>query len=171
MTNIMVFDVESNGLHGEGFAVGWVCVEDGVTVSQGYESCAIADPEPWVTENVLPFLPPPTQPTSASVRDAFWFAWMRAKAHGYSLWADCGWPVEANFLSACVADAPDERSWDGPYPLHEISTVFRIAGWDESGEYPRLEGEDKHHPVGDAKQSARLLLEALNSLRGLDEVS
>lgn len=164
---VMVFDVEANGLHGDGFAVGWVCVENGVTVSEGYEACELLDPVPWVKEHVLPFLPVATQPDAEGVRAAFWDAWTRAKADGYSLWADCGWPVEANFLSACVADDPNARMWNGPYPLQEIGTVFQCAQWDEIGEYPRLEGETKHHPTGDAKQSARLLFEALDSLRGI----
>lgn len=158
----MVFDVESNGLHGEGFAVGWVVISDsGEIISKGYEAAPLENPDPWVAENVLPKLPAPTKPDAISVRGAFWEAWQKAKAMGATLWADCGWPVEANFLSACVADDAS-RLWDGPYPLHEIATVFELAGLDTTAKHERLEDEQEHHPTGDAKQSARLLLKLLS---------
>lgn len=157
----MIFDVESNGLHGEGFAVGWVIQDDkGEIQSEGFASCPVADVDPWVAENVLPHLPAPTHSHESDVRSAFWVAWQKAKSQGATLWADCAWPVEANFLSACVAD-DTSRAWEGPYPMHEIATVFAIAGIDPTAKHERLEGETAHHPTGDARQSARLLFEAL----------
>jgi hypothetical protein len=159
----MIFDVESNGLHGEGFAVGWVVVnEEGEVISQGYESCEVTNPDPWVAENVLPKLPSvTTKADNVSVRSAFWTAWLDAKSKGATLWADCAFPVETNFLSKCVADNPQERQWQAPYPLHEIATVFESVGWDSTAKFDRLEDEHEHHPTGDAKQSARLLMKAL----------
>jgi len=38
---ILSFDVESVGLHGQGFAVGWVVLQDGQEVSSGYAACPI----------------------------------------------------------------------------------------------------------------------------------
>jgi hypothetical protein len=162
MATRMVFDVESNGLHGKAFAVGWVVTDGDRVISEGYEACSVKDPDPWVAKNVLPKLPSPTQTDAKAVRNAFWKAWQDAKAQGATLWADCGWPVEANFLSACVADDPGSRAWEGPYPLHEISTVFEMIGWDSTAKYDRLDDEPEHHPTGDAKQSARLLNKALS---------
>lgn len=161
----MIFDVESNGLHGEGFAVGWVLLdENGNEIANGYEACPPeGHVDPWVEENVLPRLPGTTQDTANAVRSAFWQAWMTAKSQGATLWADCGWPVEANFLSACVADS-SSRQWEGPYPLHEIASIFEAAGWDAAAKHERLENETAHHPTGDARQSARLLRKALQEL-------
>jgi hypothetical protein len=160
----MVFDVEANGLHGEGFAVGWVlqCCE-GEIISEGFSSASVfmgENVDPWVAENVLPHLPAPTHETCEQVRSVFWAAWLAAKAQGATLWADCGWPVEANFLSACVADDKN-RAWEGPYPLHEIATVFEMAQMGATEKHERLDGETEHHPTGDARQSARLLFKAL----------
>jgi len=159
----MVFDVESNGLHGEGFAVGWCVVIEDKVIDHGYAFALPSSPvDPWVGENVIPHLGQPTHNTPREVRNIFWAAWMQAKAQGATLWADCGWPVEANFLSSCISDDPEARAWEGPYPLYEIATVFQTRGWDPNAHYPRLEGETHHHPLGDARQSARLLQKALS---------
>lgn len=162
----MIFDVESIGLHGEGWAVGWVILDDnGQVVDEGYAACPQETAQgddasrEWVKANC-----PQIEPTHGGpneVREAFWQAWQKAKEQGATLWADCGWPVEANFLSACVAANPQNRAWNGPYPLHEIATVFEVAGVDATAKLERLEDEPEHHPLGDAKQSARLLAKYL----------
>jgi len=104
--------------------------------------------------------------TPREVRDRFWDVWMKLKAHfGERLMvaAECTWPVEAGFLSACIADDPTrKRHWEGPHPVLDISAVLLAAGMDPTGWFERTENEPEHHPLGDARQSARLLVEALN---------
>lgn len=164
----VVFDVESDGLHGEGFAVGWAVVEldpvggvpillaDGIAVGPAPQSNG------WIRENVLPHLPTPTHADRRSVRDAFWQVWEHWREEGARLAADVAWPVEARFLAACVDDAPATRSWGGPYPLIDISSVRLAAGLDPLGEEVRLPPElPAHNPLADARQSSRLLTEAL----------
>lgn len=163
----MVFDVESVGLHGEGFAFGFVVVdENGTELRTGYEACPpeAAEGEDegrrWIGEN-LPYLPP-TCETPREVRDRFWDIWEEERAKGALLVAENGWPVEARFLAACVDDAPEERAPSGPFPLHEVSTALLGAGKDPMAEYARRPDElPRHHPVADARQSARLLVECL----------
>jgi hypothetical protein len=165
----IIFDVESIGLHGEGFAVGAVVTdEQGRMVEELYSAClpdeAAGDSEgrAWIAANVTPKLTF-TASTPREVRESFWAFWLKWKAQGATLWADCCWPVEANFLSACVADDPTTRSWNGPYPLHEIATVFTVAGIDPTEVQDRLNNEPMHHPLGDARQSSRKLEEVLRS--------
>lgn len=82
-------------------------------------------------------------------------------------WADCGWPVEANFLSACVKDDWGDRCWQGPYPLMEIATVLQMAGLDPLGKYDRQPDEmPVHDPTSDARQSGRMLFEAMQKIGG-----
>lgn len=105
-----------------------------------------------------------------TVRQAFWEAWcsVQERYPQTLLAAECPWPVEANFLTACVRNRYPERQWTGPHPLIDIDSVLLAAGWNPRGVYRRLEGEfpevPAHHPLADARQSARLLLWALRDI-------
>lgn len=165
----MVFDVESVGLHGIGFAVGWVIVhrERGMLGDR----IAVADTSGWsiperVQMNVMPRLPAPTHGHVEDMRHEFWRAWEYWRGQGALLAADVPWPVEARFLAACVDEDRKGREWGGPYPLIDIASVRLAAGQDPLGEVERLANElPEHNPRADARQSARLLLEALNACK------
>jgi hypothetical protein len=167
MTKRMVFDVESVGLHGEGFAVGWVVLDHlGNEVTCGLLSCldrmASAGTQPdraWVQENVIPHLPFPTHGGPFDLREAFWKVYKDEAPD--ELWADCPWPVEARFLNACIDQCRDARNWEGPYPLLDVGVMIRASGLDAMANHPRRPDEKPaHNPLNDARQSARLLLEA-----------
>lgn len=171
----MVFDVESIGLHGEGFAVGYVVIdEDGFEVEAGLRSveadCARGNgfDRRWVHNNIPP-LHDDFAGDLVALRRWFWGAW-RKWATKACLWVDCGWPVEAHFLAQCVEDQLDERGSTGPYPLHEIATAAALAGCDPLATQDRLTDElPAHNPLNDARQSARLLagyLRRFNSRKG-----
>ena len=170
----VVFDVESVGLHGEGFAVGWVVLdESGAEVSCGSYTCPIdhasagtADDRAWIEANVVPVLDTYTHLAPYGVREDFWEMYQALKAEGpVELWADCPWPVEARFLNACVQRNTEERNWQGPYPLLDVGVMMRASGIDAMATHPRLPGEEPaHNPLADARQSARLLLEAESRL-------
>lgn len=163
----MVFDVESIGLHGGAFAVGWVVIDgDGAELDCGMLACSPdmaigADSDrAWVAAN-CPALPVNCA-SAAQLRATFWREWLREKANGAVLVADCAWPVEARFLSACVDQDADGRRWEGPYPLHDVASVRLAAGLDPLATVDRLPNEEpKHHPTTDARQSARLFVEAI----------
>ncbi|MFT4235801.1 MAG: hypothetical protein QM607_12490 [Microbacterium sp.] len=164
----MVFDVESIGLHGEGYAVGYVVIHNGQEVESGMFACLCGMAEGvdsdrlWVYENI-PALQP-NSPDPFTVREKFWRRWVEWKAKGALLAADCAWPVEARFLAACVDALPDDRRFAGPYPLVEISTWMMAAGHDAMKDYARTDRElPKHNPLADARQSARLLMEAIEA--------
>jgi hypothetical protein len=174
----MVFDVESIGLHGEGFAVAWVVIHgDGRTITEACYSCdpglARGDDEgrSWVAANVT--LPPLGRLRSPrEIRDEFWRSWLYAREIKEVLVADCAWPVEARFLAACVDDDPEVRRWQGPYPLHDLVSIRLAAGLDPLTTAGRLPEElPEHNPLCDARQSARLLVEALNILSARADLS
>lgn len=163
----MVFDVESVGLHGEGFAVGWVVLDQGGhRVSDGKAACdphnALGSEENrrWISENVPP--QPVLFQLPSDVRSLFWREWLSWKKSGAVLLADCCWPVEARFLAACVDDDPTARNWEGPYPLHDLASILLALDGDPLATNERLPNElPQHDPLCDARQSARLLAEAL----------
>lgn len=163
-----VFDVESIGLHGDGFAVGLVVISRAGSV---HEELCYACPQgaasgsresrDWVSANVPAI--PITHDTPIGVRDAFWHRWKAWRDKGAILVADCAWPVEARFLARCVDDNPKAREWEGPYPLHDLASVLLAAGQDPLAKHIRLPKElPEHHPLNDARQSARLLIQTLN---------
>jgi len=161
---IFSFDVESIGLHGEGFAVGYVLIDDGVEQYAGYVAVdpAIArgpvESRQWVAENVPHIVP--SHDSLVQMRNAFWDHLQAAKAEGAIILSDCGWPVEANFLSACVADQPETRTWQGPYPLVDVSALVVATGGDPTATRERFPSElPAHHPVSDARQSARIWMQ------------
>lgn len=177
----MVFDVESVGLHGEGFAAAYVVVDrQGNEKDSGFFRCdprkaiGTADSLDWVTLNVLPTFDAGLCSTysdglgsqsTRQVRDRFWARWLAWKSYGAALAADCLWPVEARFLADCVADERHEREWQGPYPFIDVASVRLAAGLDPLGTEERLDREKPaHNPLADARQSARLLIEALDQL-------
>jgi hypothetical protein len=165
----LVFDVESVGLHGEGFAVGWVCIENGVVIDEARACCpihsALGDDEgrAWVIANVPPMVAGFESPIT--LRDEFWSTWLGYKEWGAVLVADCAWPVEARFLAACVNDNLAEREWQGPYPLHDLASIILAKGGDPLATRERLPDElPAHDPLCDARQSARLLIEAMKDV-------
>lgn len=162
---LFVFDVESVGLHGEGFSVGWVVVKDGAEYEASYLACdmekATGDDasRKWCIDNI-PTLPS-THSSPKSVRDAFWSVWKLWKNNGAIMVADCAWPVEARFLAQCVDDSPSDRAWEGPYPLHDCASIIMALGSDPLVTNERLDSElPRHNPVCDARQSDRMIREA-----------
>ena len=175
MRTFFVFDVESIGLHGEGFAAaGGVYLENGSSLWEFKVACppdaaaGNCDDRKWVLENV-PIIEP-SHKTPRLMRDEFWNQWLNAREQHATMATDCGWPVESKFLLQCVADDPERRNWEGPYPMVEISTYLTAAGMDPMKNYDRHPSElPKHDPLSDARQSARLLCSAIDKIRFASE--
>lgn len=165
-----VLDVESIGLFGESFWWGIVVVDrrgnevlsDSQICRPGY--CAGTDEgRAWVLQNCP--LPTKYEPIGASeIRTRFAVCWAGLKERwpDVTMWADCSWPVEARFLRDVYLCNP---GFEGPYPLHDVATLRFAAGFDPLATNERMENElPAHSPVCDARQSARLLIEALDRL-------
>lgn len=170
---IMVFDVESIGLHGEGFAVGYVVIdpkegqkEYGIFACYPVLAQGTDADRKWVSENVAIHPADYNMDSTERVRNAFWTTWKRWKGKGASLAAEVCWPVEANFLSACIADDPEQRRNDGPYPFYDIASIRAAAHFDPLQTEERISELEipAHNPLADARQSARLLLATLYEL-------
>ncbi len=170
---LFVFDVESIGLYGEGFAAAFVVVDpDGAEIDSGTYVCS---PErargsekdrAWIMAHVAPHLGRALYAHPSDVRYAFWKAMQHWKEQGALIFADCAVPVEAKFLADRYKDVFPPSPFDGPYPLHEVATVLLCAGLDPLATYQRLPSElPVHDPLCDARQSARLLVEALREIQ------
>lgn len=168
------FDVESIGLQGQGFAVGGVLVNKSTRVVEDRFCYAVnselaAGPlegRRWITANCPPI--PVTHHKLSDMYAAFIEKLDEAMALGADILTDCGWPVEANFLTACLGLSP------GPYPLLDLSSILLAKGFNPIGTYGRLPEElPNHHPTCDAQQTARLYLDHMHPtgrVEFLDEV-
>ena len=171
-TQIFSFDVESNGLLGQAFAVGAVIVDlHGTLLHEFIGRCPIeGEVAAWVKENVLPkLLDVPVKYNSlTSLQNAFWH-YLQAHKEKSIIAADFGYPVEAKFLLECqLADLPS-RKWHAPYPLHEVGTLLLAAGIDPDinrEEYAEITGL-KHNPLHDAYAAALCTLKALRTIKGI----
>lgn len=162
MTLFFALDMESIGLHGEGFAVGYVVVDAlGTEVESGTFACPPgaargADSDRlWVAQNVPAIIASHSSPRE--VRAAFWQRWLHWSAQGARMVADCAWPVEARFLAACVDDHGAAANWQGPYPLLDVSSLAAALGLDPRAPVERKTSEQPaHDPLADARLCARL---------------
>lgn len=169
-----VIDAESAGLYGPSFSVAGGVYINGKRVREFFFACPwewvafnSEDDKKWISENIPEYMA--NCDTPRDVRDEFWKEWQTCKAVYNCLMAvECGYPVETNFLAACVKDDEENRKWLAPYPLIEISSIMAAAGMDPMKNYIRNEDESPaHNPINDSRLSARLLTEALGRLGGL----
>lgn len=160
----MVFDVESIGLHGEGFAVAWLVLDvlTHATLESETHDCPAdlakgsTTDRAWVAANIPALKTNCASPSE--VRAHFWGAWLRWRAQGAWLVADCAWPVETNFLSACVQDAGPDAHFLGPLPLYDLTALALFCKVDSPNQPARLGDElPEHDPAADARHTARML--------------
>ena len=164
-----IIDVESIGLHGEGFAVAGGVYINGKPENEFCFSCppdeakGDLDDRDWVHKNISDMVTTNVNPHG--VRASFWQEWEEAKIEfpNIVMAGECIWPVETNFISACIRQNMAFRKWKGPYPFYDISSIMLKAGMDPMKNYTRNENELPYHdPLADVRLSARLLMTALD---------
>jgi hypothetical protein len=164
-TVLLSIDVESNGLHGEAFAVGAVLMRaDGQVLDEFVARCPIeGEVDKWVKANVLKPMKAlaQTHDTAIGMRDDFWKWYRAAKDKAEYVMVDNGYPVEARFLLSCQDDNLEERYWDHPFPLLDLSSMLLQVGLKPLSVRHQLVAEDisgqdilQHNPRFDAYVSA-----------------
>lgn len=129
---ILSVDVESNGLHGQPFAIGAICTSDTGLLDAYLARCPIDGPvDPWVAANVLPALadaPERWADYANMLRD--FAAWYDDQQDGNPLViAHIAVPVEARLFSDMVR-VLNRDPFSGPFPLHDLATLLYAAGHD-----------------------------------------
>ena len=154
MKNLFIFDVESTSLHGTGFAFGALVstpageIIDSLELLSKESLTLCVD---WVKENVLPSLNSmPTCETNVELRTKFYEFYMKHK-DTCDIYSDVNFPVETNFLSDVVRDDLDNRQWNMPYPLLDISN-FVDVNIDRAEKYQKETSNAlrKHNPLDDS---------------------
>jgi|SRR6185295_1647735 len=161
MKKFLVFDVESNGLNGSPFAIGYVIVDELLNeLDFGWCTCNVDEKEAgeslkWLKENI----PHEVLYGGGCSQESMlrWFFGVVEANKDAILVCDCGYPVETNMLK--LAGIP-------VYPLHEVATALMLCEKDPIGIFDRLPNElPKHHPLNDARQSARVWISCLDQIQ------
>ncbi len=131
--NHFIVDAETDGLYGSFLSVAAL-----VTTSEGEQAdlfYGAVSPDllqvrsEWVKKNVLPYIS--AAHTFFSSEDellrAFWDFWMKHRETSVCI-ADVCYPVEARLFSRCVQMSPEEREFQGPFPLLDLSTLLLARG-------------------------------------------
>jgi hypothetical protein len=173
-------DAESNGLHGQPFAIGAVVVDDEAGERCAfYGRCPISGPvDPWVAENVLPVLAglPETYGTYEALLAGFG-SFLLEEAFEVPVVAHVAWPVEARlFADLYQVGEQSADPWRAasvmPYPLHDVASMLWLAGEDPTSVdgYLAKHGLPKppgsaHHPLYDARAAERAARHLLGRFR------
>ncbi len=170
--NVLCFDVESNGLHGDAFSVAGVLIDsDHQILSQFVSRCPIIGPvDTWVSENVLGPMKDIaiSAPDALTMRNQFWLWYLAAKAQAQIIVAANPYPVEARFLIDCQNDDMPGRGFDHPFPFYDLSSMLYTMGYTTPSKRRAyvekavrgLSG-DPHNPLWDAKATAMAAMQAI----------
>ena len=150
-------DAETDGLYGNIISVA-VIITDGdcKTLSTHYmgvrkENLVVTNQ--WVRENVVPKLGDYTPYESEyDLLEAVWTLWHESGA----TWAvaDCCCPVESHLFRKCVEHNPEERMFQGPFPLVDIASMKVAKGLDPIAtlqEYAHRNGGEQHNALYDVE--------------------
>lgn len=157
---LVSFDVESNGLHGRGFAIGAVVTNNDGLVAKLAIRCPIEGKvDPWVAENVLPVIDDiaVTHGSYAGMLDTFYDFLTEHRSGGDAkVLAFVPWPVESNLLSD-IYSRPG-RKYEGPFPLIDLATALDTKGYEATSDDAYLKQHglsvpfegSSHNPLYDA---------------------
>lgn len=170
-TRILSFDLEANNLHGTPFAIGALVVDGHGKVHDSFTArCPIkGEVDPWVQTNVLPAIKDmaETHGSYEDLREAFWRWYLAAESASDYVLVSNGYPVEYRFLIDCQEANLEERYWQHPFPILDLTSIL-VARGQESKIYKtqirkRIRQEAtfaQHHPFDDAKLAALMAFEA-----------
>ena len=168
-TKLLCFDLETNGLHGEVFAVGAVVVDaSGKVFDEFTGRCKLTGPiDAWVEKSVIPAIKdmPIMYQTNANLREAFWKWYVKTEEQSDYVLVSNGYPVEYRYLLKCQEENLEERYWQHPFPLLELTSLLLLtetfaAKNKQVAELHRTGNYKRHHPLDDAKISATLAFQA-----------
>ena len=162
-TKLLSFDLESNGLHGDVFsAAGVVLDATGKVHGEFLGRCKLSGPvDPWVEKNVIPAIKdvPIMYDSYKALREAFWRWFVVAQETADYVLVSNGYPVEYRFLLKCQEDDLDERYWQHPFPIIDLTSMLLLQDQEsrknkQVATVVREGGFTRHHPLNDAKITA-----------------
>lgn len=171
-TKILSFDLETNNLHGKPFAIGAVVIDGHGKVHDSFTArCPIeGEVDPWVKANVLPAIKDMAESHGKyiNMREAFWRWYLSVEPTTDYVLVSNGYPVEYRFLIDCQEANLEERYWQHPFPILDLTSILVATGHDSGigkSQVRKKVRQDasfaQHHPFDDAKLAALMAFEAL----------
>ncbi len=170
-TKLLSFDLETNGLHGQAFAIGALVIDGtGKVYDELSARCPLKDEiDPWVKANVLPAIEDMsiTHDNFETMREAFWKWYITHEPRSDYVLVNNGYPVEYRFLLQCQEADLEERYWQHPFPILDLASLLIQVGQNPLASKSKLaqkligsDGYIQHHPLHDAKIAALVAFEA-----------
>ena len=170
-TKILSFDLEANNLHGQPFAIGAVVIDGHGKVHDSFTArCPIlGDVDPWVVANVIPVIQDMQQSHGSyeDMREAFWRWYLQAEAASDYVLVSNGYPVEYRFLIDCQDADLEQRYWQHPFPVLDLTSILIAKGHDSGIQKNQIRKKIRkeasfaqHHPYDDAKIAVLMAFEA-----------
>ena len=159
MNKYMFIDAETDGLYGPFLSIAAiVCDAEGEEESIFY-ACRSCTPEEiteeWVLENVYPYLKSDNlYEEEEGLLSSFWRFYMEHK--DCICIGDVIYPVESRLFERCVRANLSERSFQGPYPLMDLSSMLYVRGMDPLTERSSLMNRSDyipHYALDDVRMS------------------
>lgn len=158
-------DAETDGLYGKFISIAMV-LTDSLGKELEYRYMGIGNPEQhikseWVKENVLPVLGQYEEfPDEESLLEACWQFWRKHADNTYVV-ADVIHPIESRLFTHCVKCDEENRMFQGPYPLLDLSSMLYVAGIDPLVARESLCGDSEnkgnlHNALYDARLTASI---------------
>ncbi len=172
-TKILCFDLESNGLHGEVFAVGAVIMDvtDKILKQFTGRTKIVGRVDEFVEQTILPAVKDMsiTHTSYKDLREAFWRWYIDVEPEVDYVLVSNGYPVEYRFLLKCQEENLEERYWQHPFPILDLSSLLLALG-DLPEAKSKIIKEIKksgnfvsHNPLDDAKITALAAFRAFRS--------
>ncbi len=171
-TKLLCFDLETNALHGQTFAIGALVIDaDGMVHDEFTARVKINEEvDDWVQNNVLPVIDDMaiTHGSYEAMRESFWRWFVAAQEKSDYVLVSNGYPVEYRFLLDCQDANLDERYWQHPFPIIDLTSMLLLLklthGLDKktlSESVQQNVSYRAHHPLDDAKKAALMAFEAI----------
>lgn len=175
-TKILSFDLETNGLHGQAFAVGAVVVDAKGNIVDQFSGRTKIDGQvdEWVKANVLPVIEDMqiNYKNYENLREAFWQWFKAAQEKSDYVVVSNGYPVEYRFLLDCQNANIEERYWEHPFPILDLTSLLIQIGeqsnYDKQNfvkEFLSEHTRKNHHPLQDATITALAAHKALKQAK------
>lgn len=162
-------DAECDGLYGAFLSVAaMVTDENGTELDCFYASVNILPDQiesEWVKENVYPTLKKADKrfDTELELLEAFWTFWLKHRANSICI-SYVQHPVESRLFTRCVMQNAAERTFLGPFPLYDLSTLLVLRGFSFNADIQALSGMNlKEH---DAMNDVKMIAAVWNKLIG-----